>query len=224
MAALQESSGPRGGVLRSGGLRGYDEVVNEAEESGRAASRGDDELHEPKSFAELFEQHHERFLRVARHYRRKGPAAGDPNAETMDYVQDASAEYLKKPRDVKSETHFLQLFAGFIKNAWRGRRRDHRAQKRGGGQQPADLPQTGAAPAADLTGPRTAAGRSEAEDIVLQQLAQLRPDDRQVITMRLWDELDFAEIAERLELPSAEAARKRYSRAIEKLEGTLPDV
>lgn len=182
-----------------------------SEEEGSA---GKPEDPPPGSFSTLFERNRDRFLGIARRYKGKRPEGG---AETMDYVQDASAEYLKKPREVNSESHFLNLFAGFIKNAFRGKRRKDTAQKRGGGAAPLGLP-TSSSIEADLTGPRTAAARSEDEDQVLAQLASLKLEDRQVITLRLWDDLSWEDIAARLELDSPEAARKRYARALDKLE------
>lgn len=170
-------------------------------------------------FAELFEQNRERFVRIARAMKRR-PVGGDASLETMDYLQDASCEYLKKPRDVKSETHFVQLFKGFLKNSFRGKARDARAQKRGGGKAPVELPPTHGLPN-DAHGPRTIVGQQESEDLLLGQLARLDPEERQLITLRLWDDLSWEDLAERLVLPSPDAARKRYARALKRLERDL---
>lgn len=171
-------------------------------------------------FAQLFEQHRDRFVRIAHAWNRR--PGGDASLETMDYLQDASCEYLKKPRDVKSESHFVQLFKGFLKNSFRGKGRDARAQKRGGGKAPVELPETKSIPN-DAAGPPTLLGLRESEDMLLGQLAQLEPEERRLITLRLWDELSWDELAKRLELPSAEAARKRYTRALKRLEKDLAD-
>jgi RNA polymerase sigma factor (sigma-70 family) len=172
------------------------------------------------SFATLFERNRDRFLAVARRLKARGRGAG---ADTQDYVQEASAEYLAKTRQVKSESHFRNLFKGFLVNAFRGRRRGERAIKRGGGAVPEPLPEaTAAHPADPLTGPATQAARHEEEDRVLAGLADLGDVDRQVVTMRLWDERSFADIAKSLGLDSEEAARKRYTRALDKLESSLP--
>ncbi|MCA8971463.1 MAG: sigma-70 family RNA polymerase sigma factor [Planctomycetes bacterium] len=169
----------------------------------------------PSEFARLFEENRDRFVRLAHAIRRR--PGGDASLETMDYVQDASCEFLKKPRDVKSESHFVQLFKGFLVNSFRGKRRDAKAQKRGGGAAPGSLPTT-LGVAQDAQGPLTVAARHESEDLLLARLASLDPLERRLITMRLWDERSWEELATELELASPEAARKRYARALERLQ------
>lgn len=179
-----------------------------------------EEVFREEGFAELFEQNRERFVRIARAMNRK--PGGDASLETMDYLQDASCEYLKKPRDVKSESHFVQLFKGFLRNSFRGKGRNARAQKRGGGKAPVELPATQGL-AGDGHGPRTIAGQHESEDLLLARLAHLDADERKLITLRLWDELSWEELASRLDLASPDAARKRYARALKRLERDLGD-
>lgn len=53
-----------------------------------------------------------------------------------------------------------------------------------------------------------------------EALAELGEEDRDAVALRFWEEKSFAEIGRRLEL-SEDAARKRVSRAVEKLQGLL---
>lgn len=189
-----------------------DHEAREAEREAESNERGKPLA--TADFARLFEEHRERFLRMAHAFRRRRGSEG--GLETLDYVQDASCEFLKKPRDVKSESHFVQLFKGFLQNSFRGKRRDARAQKRGGGEAPARL-MTDLGVPEDAAGPLTLAAQQEDEDRLLGLLATLDPTERQLITLRLWDELSWEELAARLELPSPEAARKRYTRTLARI-------
>jgi RNA polymerase sigma factor (sigma-70 family) len=165
------------------------------------------------SFTGLFARNRDRILRFARFLRVRGKHA--EGAETMDYVQEASAEFLKKPRDYGSESHFRHLFLGFVKNAFRGRRRQDGAAKRGGDVEPEALPQgDGNQPAADLTGPMTSVQRDDLRAAVRGKLALLREDYRQIIVLRLWEEHSWEQIAAAMQLDSADAARKKYGYAL----------
>ena len=65
-------------------------------------------------------------------------------------------------------------------------------------------------------GPRTEAEQREAAERLREQIAQvleqLTTAEREILCMRIYDELEHSEIAEILEI-SVETARKRFSRA-----------
>ncbi len=63
-------------------------------------------------------------------------------------------------------------------------------------------------------GPETGAERADAESRLHALIAALDDADREILLLRGDDGLSFADIADRLSLPSAEAARKRYARTI----------
>jgi RNA polymerase sigma-70 factor (ECF subfamily) len=75
-------------------------------------------------------------------------------------------------------------------------------------------------PADHAPGPRTAVLTSERADLLRAALDRLPPDYRQVVVLRNWQRLSFAEVAERLGR-SPEAVRKLWTRAIERLQTEL---
>jgi RNA polymerase sigma-70 factor (ECF subfamily) len=68
--------------------------------------------------------------------------------------------------------------------------------------------------------PRSEALQQERIELLFQALAKLPEDQRTAITLRNFEELDFAEIGRRLHR-SPEAARKLWARAIESLRDLL---
>jgi RNA polymerase sigma-70 factor (ECF subfamily) len=65
--------------------------------------------------------------------------------------------------------------------------------------------------------PSSLAVSREEEELLLRALGRLTDEERTVIRLRHREEATFTEIADRMGLPSAEAARKRFSRAVEEL-------
>ena len=67
-----------------------------------------------------------------------------------------------------------------------------------------------------LTSPSVALARKEAQEHLAQQIGQtldlLKPEDREILTMRLFDQLSTEEAAKVLNIPGG-TARQRYSRA-----------
>lgn len=63
--------------------------------------------------------------------------------------------------------------------------------------------------------------RREAAAAIRRALGRLAATDRDVVALRMQQGLEFRAIAERLGLASAEAARKRYARALVVLRGQL---
>ena len=119
------------------------------------------------------------------------------------------------------ETHFLNLFRGFVANVFRTRRKYGSAKKRhvdDGGRQPLEEFEE---PPASVTGPVTAAELSEDKERLYRVLTRLPPDQRELIHLRLWQDRSWREIADRLGLASDDAARMRYARALDTLKRML---
>src|SRR5262249_28262479 len=70
--------------------------------------------------------------------------------------------------------------------------------------------------ARDLTTPSAQAAQREQAVVLADALAQLRPDDREVLVLRHFEGLKFEEIAQRMER-SAGAVRVLWTRALERL-------
>ena len=88
-------------------------------------------------FGSLFQQNVNRIFGYARHLR-KGHEA-PIRSDILDAVQDASVNFLSRPRKIKSDSHFVNLFKGFVRNAFLIRQRGERAGKRGAEAQKIDL-------------------------------------------------------------------------------------
>jgi RNA polymerase sigma-70 factor (ECF subfamily) len=73
------------------------------------------------------------------------------------------------------------------------------------------------------TTPSEAYAREELRLRVQEVLSQLKPIDREVLWMRHFDQLSFAELAKLLKLPE-NTAIKRYARALRRLKDLLPDL
>jgi RNA polymerase sigma-70 factor (ECF subfamily) len=147
--------------------------------------------------------------------KRLGPKLRE-RAETMDVVQEAMVRVLKDgPRFLVSDSHkFRSLVAAIIENVLRGQNRDQRQQRRDVAREE-DMPSSGVLDL-DATSPSQAAMRNE--DIAWMELSMelLAPSDRDVILMRQWEGLPFAEVGERLGV-SEEAASRRFHRALGRL-------
>jgi RNA polymerase sigma-70 factor (ECF subfamily) len=76
--------------------------------------------------------------------------------------------------------------------------------------------------AGDLTTPSEAAGRNEARARLEAAFEQMDPLDREILTLRHFEELSNGEVAEILGIQKA-AASKRYVRALTRLKAALAD-
>ena len=73
------------------------------------------------------------------------------------------------------------------------------------------------------TTPSEAFAREELRQRVQEVLSQLKPIDREVLWMRHFDQLSFADLAMLLHI-SENTAIKRYARALRRLKDLLPDL
>ena len=73
------------------------------------------------------------------------------------------------------------------------------------------------------TTPSEAFAREELRQRVQEVLSQLKPIDREVLWMRHFDQLSFADLAMLLHI-SENTAIKRYARALQRLKDLLPDL
>lgn len=141
--------------------------------------------------------------------------------ETTDVVQDALIEFLRYgPRfQISNEAHLRFLLARIAENVLRdsndffSRRRRQAARER-------PLPEGTVLELDAGTGhsqrPDAAVERKQWQAWVRLALELMEPEDRELIVLRQWDELEFAQIGERLGI-SADNARMRFQRALPKL-------
>jgi RNA polymerase sigma factor (sigma-70 family) len=151
---------------------------------------------------------------------RMGPllrAKGGPT----DYVQDAMVEILRYgPKFVMSdEAQFRVLMVKIVENVLRGRHDWFTADRRAAEREQA-TPEESAldidARRRTATRPSQALARSEAIELTRLGIALLDEEDREVIVLRQWDGLSFAEIGGRLGI-EGDAVRMRFQRALPRL-------
>ncbi len=78
-------------------------------------------------------------------------------------------------------------------------------------------------PCADTPTPSSIASQREEERLLLQAMERLGEEERQVIHLRHLDQLDFPAVGVQMGI-SEEAARKRFSRAIERLQQIIEEI
>lgn len=141
--------------------------------------------------------------------------------ETMDYVQDAVLRVLAyTPRFLTDDRgRFRALLARIVENDLRDAHEHHMAACRSpakerplGTDSVLDLDR----PAAPVTQPGERAARDEEQAWVRLALELLPPEDRQILLLRQWHELEFAAIGAQLGV-SEDAARMRFQRALPRL-------
>lgn len=152
--------------------------------------------------------------------RRLGPVL-QKRGETNDFVQEAMIDVLRYgPKFVLADRdQFRALVGRIVENMLRDQFEWHTAKKRApGAEQP--LP-SGSVIDLDsgihaVTRPSEAAAARESEEWVRLGLELLDPEDRQVILLREWHGLGFAEVGSRMGL-AENTARMKFQRALPKL-------
>jgi RNA polymerase sigma-70 factor (ECF subfamily) len=141
--------------------------------------------------------------------------------ETMDYVQDALLDVLGyAPRFVTDDRErFRALVARIIENHLRDAHDHHSAARRSIARErpvPNDSVIDLDRPSDSVTQPGSIAEAHERESWVRLALELLEAEDRQVLLLRQWQGLEFAEIGALMGL-SPDGARMRFQRALPKL-------
>jgi RNA polymerase sigma-70 factor (ECF subfamily) len=149
-----------------------------------------------------------------------------PKLGASDLVQDAmlSAQRCMGGFEGQSRDELLAWIRGILINDIKETRQRFRTAKRDlTREQPLSDRSTGKhanqIPAGEATPATDAIAREEA-DRLKNVLEILSPEERKIIDLRNWQRLSFAEIGEQTGC-SAEAARKRWSRAIIRLQSKL---
>lgn len=139
-------------------------------------------------------------------------------AETMDFVQASMVDFLKHgPRfEIPDESAFRALLARVAENNIRDHHRHFNRKKR-------DIKRTEPLGSNSVLGankgvtrPSQHAQRDESIAMVRVALELLDPQDRQIVLLREFEELSFAEVGKRMDV-SEGAARMRFGRALPRL-------
>lgn len=158
---------------------------------------------------------------IEQHVRHRLSPAVRRDGETQDFVQEALVEVLRDgPRfAVENVAAFRGLLARIVENNLRDRMRHLHRDCRDLRRQralPTDSVLQLDAPARGVTEPPVQAERNERAAWMRLALELLGPDDREVIRLREWQGMTFADIAGVL-ASTEEAVRKRYHRALPRL-------
>jgi RNA polymerase sigma-70 factor (ECF subfamily) len=193
----------------------------------RSAGVGD-----PNALAELFARHRDKLRRMVRlRLDRRLQGRVDPS----DVLQEAQLEIVRRAQAYAADPRlppflWLRLITGQRLMALH--RRHLGARMRSAGQEIAlhhgPMPQATSASLAEmllgrLTSPTQAAQRAEARVLLQEALNGMDPVDREVLTLRHFEELSNAEVAQVLGL-SKTAASNRYIRALERLREMLAGI
>jgi len=141
--------------------------------------------------------------------------------ETTDIVQDALLEFLRYgPRfECSSEAQLRFLLGRIAENVLRDRH-DFYTRRRRQAARETPLPEDSVLildpGAREVTRPDDALERKQWQAWVRLALELLDPEDRQLIVLRQWDNLEFNEIGEKMGI-APDAARMRFNRALPKL-------
>ena len=193
----------------------------------RRAGAGD-----PHALAELFARYRDRLRRMVRlRLDRRLQGRVDPS----DVLQEAQLEITRRAAEYAADPRvppflWLRLITGQRLTALH--RRHLGAQMRSAGQEIAlhrgPIPQATSLSLAEmllgrLTSPTQAAQRAEVRLSLQEALNGMDPLDREVLTLRHFEELSNAEVAQVLGL-SKTAASNRYIRALERLREALAGI
>ena len=193
----------------------------------RRAGAGD-----PHALAELFARYRSRLRRMVRlRLDRRLQGRVDPS----DVLQEAQLEIFRRAAEYAADPRvppflWLRLITGQRLSALH--RRHLGAQKRNAGQEIAlhrgPLPQATSLSLAEmllgrLTSPTQAAQRAEVRLMLQEALNGMDPIDREVLTLRHFEELTNTEVAQALGLTKT-AASNRYIRALERLREALAGI
>ena len=143
------------------------------------------------------------------------PAAARGTLDTGDLVQEAALHALRRldafePRHVGAMQAYLRMSVI-------NRIRD---EVRRIGRQPAAVALPEEHPS-DVTSPLEVAIQAESYDRYREALTNLKPRDREMVVARVEMQWSLAEITQRLQMPSVDAARMAVTRALKRLAATM---
>lgn len=139
------------------------------------------------------------------------PIAARGNLDTNDLVQDAAMNLLRRLEYF--EPRHVGALQGYLRQSIINRIRDE-VRRIGRNAPPVELPEDHPS---DRTSPLESAIKSEAYDRYRAALQTLQPKDRELVVARVEVQWSVAEIADRFNIRTVDAARMAVSRAIKRL-------
>ncbi len=156
-------------------------------------------------FRRLFEEHHQAVL----NYCHRRLPTDDANDAASEVFAVAWRRMAKIPAEPATLPWLYGVARNVVRRSYRSRTRSRRLEAR--------LAGLGSAPAESTD---TQVVRHADEERLLHALGQLRPTDRELLRLKVWEELSHESIGEALGI-SAHAVDMRVSRALKRLRRTL---
>jgi len=134
-----------------------------------------------------------------------------------DAVQETWIRVYLKDDEFQGSSIKSWIFS-ILLNVIRDMVRHAQRQKRGGGNVITDIPESAQSTAPE---PTEAAARDERQDQLTAAIAELEVSDQHILKLAYFEQLSHADIADILELPSANSVKKRLGRLRLKLRTRL---
>jgi RNA polymerase sigma-70 factor (ECF subfamily) len=170
------------------------------------------------ALAKLFDGHRARLLAMVR--RRIDPALAarvDPEDVLGEAFLRASARWSEYDSEAMSTYSWLyRIVLDCLIGTWRNAHAAGRSIQREVPWPERSSVQLGLGLVGSTTSPSEAFARAELRERIVWAVGQLKPDDREILAMRHFDELSHAEAAAILGI-APDAAMQRYTRALRRL-------
>jgi RNA polymerase sigma-70 factor (ECF subfamily) len=170
------------------------------------------------ALAKLLEGHRAQLLAMVR--RRIDPALAarvDPEDILGEAFLRASARWLDyDPKAMSAYAWLYRIVLDCLIETWRSAHAAGRSIQREVPWPERSSVQLGLGLVGSTTSPSEAFARAELRERIIWAVQQLKPDDREILAMRHFDELSHAEAAAILGI-TPDAAMQRYARALRKL-------
>jgi RNA polymerase sigma-70 factor (ECF subfamily) len=196
----------------SGGASGADQPDSSSAKRGFADVLRDAKRGDADALRELHSRYENRVLARVRRLLGRGLRS---RYDTVDLAQSVFEDMLRElpafeDRGEEAFKHWLYTMAeNKVRDAWR-----RRLHPEGGAREGQLVTADGEVTTGRGPGPATQAGDEDERSRLRKVLTSLPVEQQTILTLRDQDGLGYAEIAQRLGLSSADAARMRYARAL----------
>jgi RNA polymerase sigma-70 factor (ECF subfamily) len=172
---------------------------------------------EMAALAKVFEAHRPRLTAMVQ--RRIAPALAsrvDPEDILGDAFLRARLRWSKYDRAMSDYAWLYRITLDCLIDSWRAANADGRSLRKEVPWPERSSAELGMGLVGSITSPSEALGRNELREKIAWAVQQLKPEDREILGMRHFDELSYQDAAAVLGI-SQDAAMQRYARALRRL-------
>jgi RNA polymerase sigma-70 factor, ECF subfamily len=169
------------------------------------------------ALAKLFEAHRPRLIAMVQ--RRIAPSLAprvDPDDILSEAFLRARVRWSNHDLAMSTYTWLYRITLDCLIEAWRSANADGRSLQKEIPWPERSSMELGIGLVGSLTSPSDAFARNELQERIIWAVQQLKPDDREILGMRHFDELSYQEIAAVTDI-TEDAAMQRYARALRRL-------